>query len=811
MRSAGHKRRVSEFIGGDGTSTGPGLMSSSPTKIEGALPSPPMSGHGPLGGRRGHAHRRSGAISHHDLSSIIQPNKGGPGSKHGSAPSTPSDPSGTREFNLGLNRRASSQPLIPLPDLNDQLPSNEDQAASQPSPGKSRPRVGFSDTLEFIPGRPLSQISSETSSSLSTIRPTHSVANSISSVITPSPPSARRPRMDFDSGRELGPGSDRPRSASILGGSPPSFATNLDRLKDLPPSGMSGSPAMLRNRRARSADLLKDVFFNRGREDTESSSLRVEKSTPTRRNDDREGGGAAPSPLGISRNSATAFDIERPQTSPVDGISKRQPRVKSWAGSILSKKSKSPVTDEHPFHSQRRPATPSASRDLAPLDCNDLDDVNFDEDTDYVIRDPTYAQPTPTFNPASLSRPRRLRDDHRAEDSAGVLDLDAAWESLDSSSSSTPNSPWSNSTGAPSPRRRQLHSGGATGGFIGPGMHYHRRAESAPVMAPIDYPAFAVRRMSSKTTMDDVFEEDEEDEDQNRKPGKEHDGLERENDIARGVGVQITGHERCENGVAQGSPKLLQDSRDVDAMTTASASTASELSAPSFDNGAKQATPELSVEIANEDDEPRFSVITKSSDDASITPTLSHNPANELTQPPSHEYPYPGAKSYSDRSETTSAVSSPDFGDFSFDAPRLNTATSSVTDHTTWSSSRPTDSGLCYYSTDDVRSLAGSASAAMSHHYPPRPSTTDERSLGERPPPVAAVLVGRRNPRPVNPIKRASLVSLSRLVGGTFCEKNEPSIESGVQSEGAEPSAKKKGNRISRLMRFWKSKEKLNS
>jgi hypothetical protein len=91
-RPGGHRRGGSEFIGGDGkTGAGMGLMSTSPTKGDGALPPPNTSSLGPPAGRRGHAHRRSAAISCHDLSMILKPPPSNNSPLGGSAPTSPSD------------------------------------------------------------------------------------------------------------------------------------------------------------------------------------------------------------------------------------------------------------------------------------------------------------------------------------------------------------------------------------------------------------------------------------------------------------------------------------------------------------------------------------------------------------------------------------------------------------------------------------------------------------------------------------------------------------------------------------------------
>lgn len=89
-RPVGHRRGGSEFIGGDGKTGGAAtLLSSSPTKTDGAAMMAANLRPGPPAGRRGHAHRRSGAISSHDLSAIMRPAESNPHPRAGSAPVTP--------------------------------------------------------------------------------------------------------------------------------------------------------------------------------------------------------------------------------------------------------------------------------------------------------------------------------------------------------------------------------------------------------------------------------------------------------------------------------------------------------------------------------------------------------------------------------------------------------------------------------------------------------------------------------------------------------------------------------------------------
>ncbi|RAL66816.1 hypothetical protein DID88_007599 [Monilinia fructigena] len=88
--------------------------------------------------------------------------------------------------------------------------------------------------------------------------------------------------------------------------------------------------------------------------------------------------------------------------------------------------------------------------------------------------------------------------------------------------------------------QRRMHSAAGMGGFIGPGMHYHRRAESAPEMVPFEN-RFGIHRLGSSSTMADVFEEDEEDDEwEDTKASSDKDSLTRtEDDELNALGIDI--------------------------------------------------------------------------------------------------------------------------------------------------------------------------------------------------------------------------------------------------------------------------------
>ena len=778
----GHRRGGSEFIGGDGNADGPGLMSTSPTKGEGMLPPPPLASRsGPPSGRRGHAHRRSGAVSSHDISNIIRPSNVD-ASRAESAPTTPSEPGIMQQY-LPNHDKASSQPSL-LP-ATIQPPSPVSRHASLPSVGHARPRVGFSDTLEFIP-RPLSTISSETSSSFSTIRPGHSVTGSISSVVsggTSSPPSARASRTSHDLPRVDEGTRARPSTASASLDSPSMKSVMRAEGGRKRPSSASGSPSS-----------------NGGKRGVISFSTGQAPSTEIMYKPDMLETPKSPR-LGEDMKKLARMHNDKPGPAVVDGRVKTQRKVKSWAGSILNKKGKSTSAVDA---SRPRPPTPPL-RSFASAEDFSLDDLNFDGEEDTSAALPTQ----PARIDFSTWKPRQTSPRLPSDTFSPTLDLDAAMGPFNTPTMGS-DSDQSSGSGFSAAKRR-MHSAGATGAFTGPGMHYHRRAESAPEMAPVTDVVFDAYHAGSTNAMADVFEEEEEEDDRDQTTADSRDGAERTNgEQQHGLGVKVADPKASSSTVhGRRQRKRLENLDNARPATQSPTLGRPSTSTPvSFD---------FPVEIVDATEEPRFSVVTKSSDESTITPTLSTN-AVRAPNPISNEFAFPSFPSgLSAPSETASSVlSSPDFTNTSFDVPRLNTAHSSITDRTAWSISKASERGSHEqsYPADDVPSLTSSESfmthpsrvsnsGHSSQQPPPNPSpyTVDCRSAS------LSAMATLGNSRPASPNKRSSLASLSRLIGSSHGEKSKLSIESMATEEG-EGTQRKKRNRISRLMKFWKSKEK---
>lgn len=785
QHSGGHRRNGSEFIGGDGKSGLTGLMSTSPTKGDGILPPPPGARAGPPPGRRGHAHRRSGAVSSHDVSAISRP---APEARAGSAPSSPCDP--FVQFNIAPSLdRSVTQPVT--------IHSQESDRQALSGVGQTRPRVGFSDHVEYIP-RPLSTISSETSSSLSTIRPSHSVTGSISSIISTgnaSPPNVKVARTS-NGGRlaaELSlapnprhqPDEIASASCSISASSTGNSTLDSGGASDLPSwSEVFGSP------RTRHDLTMRD-------QECDATSILRLAGTPdafrTRRRP-------------VSLNNAA---IARPRTSPEPKVSKRQRKVKTWAGSILARKARE-STHEDELTDAKSPSAPLPSSNLA-SDLS-LEDLTFDEDTSCVIQ----TAPSSTHRPLSVkvdSSPRvdpsSLVPDADLDESTLLLDLDAAL-GTPSSSSVGHFEAFTGSRNAAD--RRRLHSSGATGGFDGPGMHYRRRAESAPEMAPINRQIFGSSRLGNNLAMADVFEEDEEDETEHhgRSSMTQETASLREGEHApdQGLGVAVV-----DVATNTGSTRKRKSRYRVQMPSDNKADYPPPYGGTtSSPNPTIDATGLEAIEIVGEDEEPRAPESAKLSNVSGVEPASGTGRCicRPVSAPMQYTFPVP-TPAFAIPEIHSSTLSTPDFSQTSFEGPRLHTATSSITDRATLSSFRAGDHGYdTRGSVDDVPSLTSSAST-MASAYPPRMSTSvPTRTSADRSSSPSSVPIVPWT-RPGNASKRSSLASLSRLVGGSSGEKSKLNLTECAQPEEKEKREKKRGRRISRLMRFWKSKDKVAS
>lgn len=752
--SRGHKRTTSEFVGGDSR-----LLASA------AVISPLTTASQPLqiSNRPNHRHRRSAAISSHDVRDIMSPPEPMP-RLSSSAPNSPMEELPRPVFG-GQDVSASS---------------SEDESSTRPP---SRRQVEFSDTVEFIP-RPLSTISSGTEGSYSTARG-HSVNNSISSMLslgTPSPPVNRVALIPLETTLECEPSiSSRssleisrrvekegqwlkcsPRDSDIQMAESPtttiSFADPESPIKPRPSHRAKDSRQLPTEiERRRSEPTVKTL------DEAGLSNLQTTKSQ------DPAAVLAADSQLADRRSSTR--------------------KLKDWAMSKMvrtpgKKHARGQSEIVSPFRSGNRNSRfiPEPITIPAPVAETDLDAVFGGPTSPRAAPSTVYSRLenlTPTFTPSASQS--SLGRSTAAEDEGFMLDLDAAL------------GPFQTPTMGMHKQRREMHSSRLNRDFTGPGGHYlpnpnHRRTESAPMLTPFDH-----SRLTTPTqpVMADVFEEDEEED-----SGRRASAQSLPEDEAA-VGIQIVDADVSappSRGLGARSDEGAEWEPDRPSPSVVSY-LSSGLSTPTVEHRpssiveetimeepspVEPVSPLEPVQIVPDYEEPRAPSFTKSSD-SSETPTLLGGtttiPNRPMTSPEYTAYGS-GPPPFAPPPELLCGR-----GQSSFDTPRVGTSASSVTtaDGRTMSSYATGEgsSSEPRRSVDDVPSLTSSRSTMLSTMQAfPRREGSESRppypALNAR---AAAANVATYAPSmaPSSPMddettasrrrKRQSIQSLSQLVG----------------------------------------------
>ncbi|KAF2397763.1 hypothetical protein EJ06DRAFT_137589 [Trichodelitschia bisporula] len=767
-RPIGHRRGGSEFIGGDGRG-GVGLMSSSPTKTDNSLPAAPAR-LGPPGGR-GHRHRRSGAISCHDMQSILQP-KDTSQPRCGSAPTTPLENEPKPFFGLGQDKRSLSSLRSGVELSIPQGPDTSPQSRPQP-----RMRVGFSDRVEYI--RPLSTISSETESSMSTVRG-HSVSGSMSSVVSngaASPSSARMVRPSLHTTFEDEDAKTRPHTSGGVFGvqSPSKDSYHGDAGTARPRSAICTTTSVSDSES--SASLKSPKWKGFPRWDHRKSTVTDSELSAAFSNSPPDS--PIDTPSRVSMEVAESEDILHDTTKP------RKPRnVKAWAQSVTLK-----LKGSHP--KAKSPAFDPEETD----DTGIPDDVNFDANFDIdntvtIISEPV-AKPMPRADVGSAVR-RYAPGDSDAR--SPMIDLDAALGPFN-----TPplvSNARDSAVRLPPRPRRSMHS-------LTFNSDSHRRTESAPELAPFDYRS---AKAVPASTMPDVFEEEDEEESDIPSPLPRNSvSSSSENEDEHSIGIHVVDMDGTE------TPSEMNWS--VGSTPDASRRPSEALPVPKTDSLvpgqrmlAQRSAYASSIEVVEDFEEPRASSLTRDSD-STITPPLTGDDSKAPRPVMNLSLPIQQRSVMTPDTLSGSSLSSPDFNhsQLSLSTPRLGTATSSGTGSRSFSFGEP--GPAVRISVDDVPSLSSSRSTMTTPHNPFCPIGSigrDERSGS-----VYSItsLPERRR-------KRSSIASLSRLVGGSFGERSKLSIESRPQSQHidvAVTAKTKKVNRLSKLIHFWKKPSETDS
>ncbi|KAL2823097.1 hypothetical protein BJX63DRAFT_417464 [Aspergillus granulosus] len=769
-RVGGHRRQYSEFVGGEHLVT-PGQTTAGQTNDDGLTTPAKLPPPGPgfsAANRRRHAHRRSAAISSVDLTAI-------------------SDTLDTRPY-------ADSAPCSPANVVRDngtpgELPkplSHSASSLSQQTPPPESPRILVDGTPLDSPQKPTEPRLSNPFSS--TERPSE----------IPEPSAAIRPRTQARSSDTAIPFSkDESLSGAQQSRPRPRTADASLMLEQTGDLNDQHSPT----KRTRSA-----VGHTRHK------SMSAGILNAALRKSHAENGGLPPSPLRQSSSdddSDTSIDDDiRETTESLTPAPKKRSKAKN-----RQKKGKR--------HSSKKDAANTDSNEVPPVltrtnsDLGSGLDVEFDDDNIVVIRTPTNPTHPETNQPsneaeswASLEnswKPRSFYEQITTNDAMSpVIDLDAAlgpFNTPEMHSGRAPESGFSAAT-------KRMYSGGRRGEFVGPEMRYHRRAESAPEMPPFDRSFLGSHRFPTSTTLEnpDVFYEEEEDAflaatSDSAKDSEEHlqtevapvepvdvksdDSGESSDTLTRQPTDEPASGERAGLGIQKTETQEETPATSVpqDVPITTEPRFYSSQSQKSLVGVSRPKTPMDHGEWPN-----------RMSPSPEVSPRFIPADYRPVTSPTELSSTNPPFCLHGGYSLPNSSFPSPDFT-ISSEAPRSITA-SSTTDP------------FPHTSVEDVPSLTSSASTMtntlnrVSATFFARPRLSTDRSAS------FSAAVHRRSSQPSS--KRSSLASLSKLVS-QHAEKSKLSHEE--KPPGDEPEkAKKKGRRISRLMHFWrmKDKEKLN-
>ncbi|KAM0719552.1 hypothetical protein Q7P37_003682 [Cladosporium fusiforme] len=799
----GHKRGGSEFVGGDSRFGFSNALSTSPTRAT-ALPTPVPSNDNALPvpgftGRRGHAHRRSAALSSHDVMSIMLPTEESAPRMSTSLPNTP------------LDHPAEVPVSAPVLDRSVSLPDTDSGSRdSSPARPGSRPRVGFSENVEIIP-RPLSVISSE--GSFSTSRG-HSVNNSITSVISMGSPPPRNAQRSLSASN----------MASIVE-QPSRKRSSMEMSRRVEREGewlkTPGSPVTEASASSPSLSFAEDELKEQNKSHKNRHSLGRSLGFDRRKSEPSIGTHANEEPrvsaMSLQHGSPDHSDEQGAAQSRADRRSSTQ-RLREWAASKLHRRSRElnkiyPTATPVPRTTAARPKSDGFFFDapgMVPMSGpeqpepaaaeTDLDAVFGGSDGPGDAQEGSIApEPRVQFNTPTFTQPSSFRP--ADDDSAPVVDLD------DAMSLSTPP--------LGSTYRKQLHSAARSNNM--PTAYLHRRTESAPVMMPFDFS----RTGTPQSSMADVFEEEEEEDPISPRSGRPHTSSGPARDEGAGIGISIVDADSSAlNFGADESRSSRRNDWEAERPST-SYGNSSRLSAPLNERRgssimeetiAEEVSPvevqSTGIEIVPDDEEPRAPSLTKSSD-SSDTPTLLASQREGMFYP-TMAPPMMTPETYQTSTFSTSSPGRP----CSFDTPRLGTSASSINDNRTVSSCTTGEPPQeIRMSVDDVPSLTSSRSTMFSTAH----ANNSHRDFSG----ASSGYVGHRSSSGASSTldpnmvaerrrKRSSIQSLSQLMGGSFGgPRTKASEEFRPQTASAATVASKpakKEHRLKKLM-FWRSKQ----
>ncbi|KAJ5493894.1 hypothetical protein N7463_009981 [Penicillium fimorum] len=800
-RAGGHRRRPSEFVGTDHL-VAPDMLGHrrAASMADQPLP-PPGPGVGRVPGRRNHAHRRSAAISGVDLNVITKAL--GPNSGVGSAPTTPADP--CHKSTSDVSSRPLSQSAVslgrPTPPASPQFPP------VPPIPAAIQAEMALNNQPPNVE-RPVSAVSHGTSDGATTIKTQQQVEKpTFSDRVTPRPNYSPKPR---------------PKTADA------SLVMDFMQMDDDSASSIKRSHSAAGHSRSRMSKSTPHLDSTLLPDDVHST----DDYRPSFSDDCSD----------TSGDEATENSSDN--KSPIKSKKKKQKRVRSWAGHILTRNkskgkgkrhAKSDTQEEPPVPRTPAPRPPALTRTNSGT--GSVLDVDFDNDDVVVIRTPT----NPTMPPSALDpiqNNRQSEDDgllsaqtletswkprsfyeqgvgpHDNVLSSPIIDLDAALGPFNTPdmrpvTQGAPNNNFSVAT-------QRMYSGGRRGEFVGPEMRYHRRTESAPAMQPFDRSALGAFRLGPTSAVEtpDVFDEEEED------------AFLAASQPPKGERLPVNALS-IENAVFSSSEDDLKSIHSNDTAGSSDTLTRPPTSSISPQNaglGIRQGDKQLNQERQEKSAHEQVHTAGNPFTGKPRTPVeilKAEEPAHKAIGPPSPDVS-PRFLAIDKRPATSPIELLPNIPPFTLqpgvspsdssfpspDAPR-SIAESSITDRNFSSHSyhHLPSADYPYASVEDLPSLTSSASTMTNTlnrfsaaSFFPRGRLSADRA-------ASFSAAGTRRTSQANASKRSSLASLSKLVGGPHSERSKLNQEEKPPSTASDKT-KKKGRRLSRMMHFWKPKDK---
>lgn len=790
-RTGGHRRRPSEFVGNDHLVTPEALdfgdkREEPPTPTQPSAPAGPPPGRGP--GRRHHAHRRSAAVSGVDLNAIAQALGTNPSA--GSAPTTP------RDKKFDSSHEDVSRPL-----------SHSAGSLGRPTPPAS-PRFPPDSPTPPVPPIPAAiQIQPASNDGVHNDRP--GTATSVAPHEIP----VNVPTLRFENSEELPPACPRPTPDRMPKPRPKTADASL--VFDLMQSqNVPEVPAIKRSKstgHSRSRKSVSTGHLNALADHTNNDAFSTEASRPYSDN-------------GLDSLSDSDNDGDGPPSAKVSRSNrKKKKRVRSWADALLTRGKGKRNEKAETKHKPPALTPPALSRTNS--DVGSAMDVDFDNDDVVVLRTPnnpegTFAAaedtqepplPTPTLETSWKPPTFYEQTAHDQTLSSPVIDLDAALGPFNTPAMHP-------ARGTPSKfsvATQRMYSGGRRGEFVGPEMRYHRRTESAPVMQPFDHSTLGPIRLGGTTVeTPDVFYEEEEDAflAANQSPRGElalaDTAVPASPDNTKKSNESIKSVEPAESVESSHTNETMTQAREPSSSQHKGLGIqSSEGTKDQSDSAALSERPTLD---AMQDTINPFA----GSPQRPVAIFKSEESVPKARGPPSPDVS-PGFLAVDKRPSTSPHALPPSIPPFSLsagvspsdssfpspDAPRAFNDRN-FTSH----SYHHLPSEYPYASVEDVPSLTSSASTMtntmnrFSASFFPRTRLSTDRAAS------FSAAVHRRTSQ-ANATKRSSLASLSKLVGGPHSERSKLNQEEKPPSDVSERS-KKKGRRLSRLMHFWKSRDR---